>query len=987
MVRTIGWIGGAWMAVAVMASAPTDVKKTWLTPLDPKVAKLPLEFPPRSPAESASMIQVPAGYEVELMAAEPMVLDPVAVAWGPDGRVWVVEMADYPLGMDDRGAPGSRIRCLQDTDGDGKLDKSTLFADKLNFANSCAPWRNGLLVTCAPEIVYLEDCDGDGKADLRKTLYTGFDEGNPQLRINGLRFGLDNWLYCANGLRTQGKIGSTQSGDVIASMSGLDFRIRPDEGRLQAQSGATEFGRVCSDDGDWFGNDNSNPLWHFVLEDHYLKRNRNVAPPEVKVQLVTPRNTLIYPLSKLQQRFNVDYMANRITSACGPEIYRDQLLFPRYAALMGFTCEPVHNMILRTVIEPAGPTFSGRRDDSEQRSEFIASTDNWFRPVMVRTGPDGALWICDMYRYTVEHPAYMTEEWRSKLPLRAGDDMGRLYRVYPKGKRPAPIKRLDTLDTAGLVAALDSANGVQRELAQQMLLWKADPAAAPLLEGLASASANPHARLHAICALDGLKAITDDRLVASMKDAHPAVRRHAVRICESRGSSSAVVQAACRLADDPDAKVRMQLALTLGEWDDPRAGAALGRIAVRDAADVYLVAAVMSSAMRHHGAIVDAVLDSGRPSGDMLRSLLDMSAALNNRAAAAKLMHRVLTPDGGQFAGWQLEAFAGWLDALPRQKTSLAKLAAAQQDDLTARLEQAPTLFDAARRIAADVARPPADRAAAVRLLCRQGGAEADDAKLAASLLNPRTPSTVQSAAVAAVGRAAKVDPVDLLLAGWESHGPEVRLAVTELLFRSVDNTRRVLQLAADGKLAGFDVEFTRRERLFKHKDKSIAELARKALGKPSSESRAKVVADYQSITQLAGDAKRGADVFARACAVCHRIGDVGKDIGPDLRSVTDRSPGGLLTAILDPNHDIDPKYYAYLAVLNSGETLMGVLTSETATAVTILGMDANPRTVLRQDLQSLRSTGRSLMIEGLEAAINKQDMADLIRYLGYPGQ
>lgn len=985
----VRWIAVFCVAMATMPApaAGQAPKKPWLTPLDPNVKKLPLEFPAYPAAESAKMIQVPEGFEVELLASEPLVIDPVAVSWGPDGKCWVVEFADYPLGMDDHGAPGSRVRMLQDTDGDGKLDKATLFADKLNFANSCLPWREGLLVTCAPEILYLQDTDGDGKADLRQVLYAGFEEGNPQLRINGLRYGLDNWIYCANGLQTKSSVASAKSDDKIPSLSGLDFRIRPDTGRLQAVTGVTEFGRVNSSDGDWFGNDNSNPLWHVVLEDPYVKRNKNVAAPDPKVQLVTPRNALIYPLSKLQQRFNVDYMANRITSACGPEIYRDTLLFGQGPNLMGFTCEPVHNMVLRTLIEPNGATFTGRRAPGEERREFIASTDNWFRPVMLRTGPDGALWLCDYYRYTVEHPAYMTEEWRSKLPLRAGDDRGRLYRIYPKAKRPGALPRLDKLDAAGLVAALDSTNGWQRDMAQMMLIWKDDPSAAPLLEKVISGSANPYARLHALCTLDGMNALTDAALLGAMADAFPAVRRHAIRIAESRGDPSpSLIAAAAKLASDPDAKVRMQLALTLGEWESPQAGAALGKLAVQDAADPYIVAGVMSSATRHHGSIVKTVLAAGDPSGDMVKSLLEMSASLNDRAAAAQLLDRVLSPSGGVFAGWQLQAFAGWLDALPRQKMTLQKLASAQKDDLSAQLRRVPRLYAAARAVAADSARPAPDRIAAVRLLGREAGNEAEDAALAVSLLNPKSPAAVQTAAVAAVGRIPKADPVDALTPGWDGYGVEVRIAVTELLLRG-QHTQRTLQLAADGKLPGFDVEYTHRQKLLKSKDKVIAELAKKALSKSSSESRAKVVADYMASARMPGDFNRGQAVFTRACFTCHRIGDVGRDVGPDLRSVTDRSPGGLITAILDPNHDIDPKYYAYLATLGSGEVLMGVLTSETGNSITILGLDGNPRTLLRQDLQSLRNTGRSLMTDGLEAALSMQDMADLIRYLGYPGQ
>ncbi|MDG2220514.1 MAG: hypothetical protein P8L85_03990, partial [Rubripirellula sp.] len=300
------------------------------------VSAIQEEPKPTEPGNAIKSIHVPDGYEVQLVAAEPLVLDPVAIDWGPDGKLWVVEMADYPLGMDGKGQAGGRVRFLEDTDADGQYDKSTLFADGLSFPNGVLVWGRGVLVTAAPEILYLEDTTGDGKADLRRTLYAGFLEGNQQLRVNGLRWGLDNWVYCASGSHHGGygkgsKITSLQTGEKFA-VGSRDFRVRPEIGMLDPQSGPSQYGRVRDDWGNWFGVQNSYPLWHYVLADHNIRRNPHYAPPNPKQQVITPSNPPVYPASKLQKRFHSFNQSGRFTSACSPMIYRDDRLFTRDTA-------------------------------------------------------------------------------------------------------------------------------------------------------------------------------------------------------------------------------------------------------------------------------------------------------------------------------------------------------------------------------------------------------------------------------------------------------------------------------------------------------------------------------------------------------------------------------------------------------------------------------------------------------------------------------
>ncbi|HXG46842.1 MAG TPA: PVC-type heme-binding CxxCH protein, partial [Methylomirabilota bacterium] len=648
-----------------------------LTPPVPPVAAGPVS-PPLSPLESLRKIHVRPGYAVELVASEPLVIDPVAIDWSPDGRLWVVEMADYPLGMDGKGKPGGRIRVLEDADGDGRYDRQTLFADGLNFPTGLLTWRDGVLVTAAPEVLFLRDMDGDGRADAREVLLRGLLEGNQQLRANGLRWGLDGWVYCAAGGHHRGhgvgnKLRSLRTGREVA-VGALDFRFRPDTGELEPESGPSQFGRNRDDWGRWFGTQNSRPLWHYVLADRYLRRNPHAPAPDPTHQVVGPLNPPVWPVSAQEKRYHSFTEAGHFTSACSGMIYRDELLFgpdsPGASEQHAFTCEPFHNLVQHNLISEAGASFAARRAPEEERVDFFASEDRWCRPVMTRTGPDGALWVVDMYRYMIEHPEWLPEQGRAELlpHYRLGDDRGRLYRVFPVGRPPRRIPRLDRLDAPALVAALDSPNEWQRDKAHMMLLWRAAVDVVPALEQLLASSANPRARLHALCVLDGLGALKPARLIRALADAHAGVRANALRIAE-RHSLDEVVAAACRLIEDPDAKVRLQLACALGEWTAPTAGAALGRLAVAHAEDSFLRAAILSSAVPHLRSLVEAVVQAGGAVFETFAEpLLNVALGVNDREAAATLLGPVLTAADGRFTPAQMAGCGRLLEALTRRK-------------------------------------------------------------------------------------------------------------------------------------------------------------------------------------------------------------------------------------------------------------------------------------------------------------------------------
>jgi putative membrane-bound dehydrogenase-like protein len=941
----------------------------------------------KSPEASLRSIRTRPGFQIELVATEPLVQSPIAFAWGPDGKFWVVEMGDYPLGADNKGKPGGRIKYLEDTDGDGRFDSVTVFLDGLSFPTSVLPWRKGVLVTCAPEIFYAEFDEETGKVK-RVPLYTGFVPGNPQHRVNSLIWGLDNWIYCANG-DSGGRIKSVKTGASI-DLRGRDLRIRPDDGGLDPQAGQTQYGRCRNDWGDWFGCNNSNPMYQYVLADHYIRRNPHLAAPDGRVSVsVTPGAAPVFPISRTLPRFNDPQAFNHFTSACSVIVYRDELFGPVFSAST-FVSEPVHNLIHREIITPKDVVFTSRRAPDEQDSEFLASSDNWFRPTSIQTGPDGALWVADMYRAVIEHPEWIPADWQKRIDLRAGADKGRIYRVYPVGAKLRKIPRLDRFNTAGLVAALDSPNGWQRDTAQQMLLWRKDKTAVALLAKMTMECQRPLARLHALCTLDGLNALTPELLRWALRDPHPGVRRHAVRLCEGRlDKSRELDRDLVKRVGDDDPHVRMQVAYTLGQWDDPQAGEALGQLALRDAWDRYLTAAVMSSVNRKNlDRVLLAVMKGSdkTPPASLLDSLLRLANALGDSKALATLLQTVGTPEKGRYAPWQFTTLAGLLDALDERNTPLSRLQNDGGEELQTALKQVTGLFTTARKVLADEHAAQDEKLRAIRLLGRGLDHPQEDMTALAELLVPQTAEELQGAAIATLGRLLSPRVPELLLRGWKAFAPAQRRQVLGVLLSRGQWLPAVLDALENKTIAPSEIDAVLRQRLLDHRSDNIRRRATKLFADAVNPDRQKVIDAYQSALNESGDAKRGAEVFRKSCSVCHQLGGIGNAVGPDLASLGDKSPPALLIAILDPNRAVEARYVGYTATTKGGRTFSGVLAAETGNSITLIDAEGKKNVILRSDLDELNSSGKSAMPEGLEKEIKPQDLADLIAHIRAQG-
>lgn len=1017
--------------------------------------ELQTDFPPPTPyREAAATIHVPQGFKVELVACEPMVQDPVAFDWDPQGRLWVVQMGDYP-GQEVRGEgqggdltldtqhsslrpEGGSVRILEDTDGDGLYDRSTLFLSGLNHPTGIRCWKGGVLITAAPDIIFARDNNGDGQPEVREVIYTGFAEGNQQHRVNGLEWGLDNWLHVANG-DSGGTIQAMMSvpmaeqlgGPPISQppplefspdwalgrkfkISGRDLRIRPNIGAIETEAGQAQFGRCRDDWGNWFGCNNSNPMWHYVLSERYVRRNPHVPVGDLRHHVFEiPGASPVYPRSRTLARFNDFSRKNRFTSACSTTIYRDTLLGEDFYG-NSFTCEPVHNLVSRRIVEPDGITFKARRADSEKESEFLASTDNWFRPVFARTGPDGALWIADMYRFVIEHPKWIPAEHQRRLDLKAGDTLGRIWRVVPdtsaaccgdpdapnppatkeeplKPQRevPPPAQKVfsqkwDEIPVEELITKLASRNGWVRDRSQQVLINRKEHTAAKSLWKMAVDSEEPLGRLHALCTAAWFDGGNIEALMKLLDDPHPGVRRHAVRLSETllQQNRPKITAAVLDRAADSDPQVQLQVAYSLGFSDSPAAGEALGRLAIQHGSDPRFLTAILSSMEKQLVVpALRAVLETDQKTPHQLvaRLLAQVAAFGEIGAVTAELSH-ILRSLGEDLPADRVRGLVAILKEGRRSGRAWQRI---WRDDLA---EECFRFGERQLTIARDPDADLQNRLAALEFLAVTPVSLPRLAESLADLLSPATAPLIQSAVVDAISAAAGERIPEILLAGWKSHSPGTRAAIMSRLLERPAWSKELLLKIQSGVIAPSEISAASRQTLLNSPDAEISHRAATVFQATETSNRADVVESYSPVKKLNGDVARGTEIFRKRCGSCHQLAKIGKPLGADLTALRDRSVDALLTAILDPNRAAEAKFLNYVAVTNDGKSYSGMLRAESATSITLASADGKEVTLLRRDLDTLVGSEKSFMPEGLEKDLSHQEMADVIAFVQSSG-
>jgi len=946
---------------------------------------------PLSPREELATFKLPLGLKAELVASEPDVIDPVAMGFDSAGRLYVCEMIGYPNGGVATGdEKRGRIRILSDEDGDGTFEKARIFADGLRFPTGVMAWRKGIIVTAAPDVLYLEDTDGDGKADVRKVLYTGFGLSNIQQIINAPQFALDNWVYALVG-STGGTITCPGKPDMKPLvLRGRGIRFKPDApGSIEPTSGGGQYGLASDDFQHWFVNTNSQHLRQIVLPDQYLKRNPYVAIPAVALDI--PDHGAACRVHRLSpfEAWRVERTTRRkdgsdskrfvpnelvpggyITSGCSPVVYSARL-FPADFRSCTFMCDPANNLIHRDKLEISGSVFSAKRVDSE--CEFLASTDNWFRPVSLTVGPDGALYICDFYRGAIETPLSLPEDIKAKMNLESRG-RGRIWRIVPESFKANALPRFDTMKLPQLVEQLDSPVLSNRLTAQRLLIEMADKKALPLMEKQVRKA---EGIVHTLAVQQALNATSDDLLIIAMQSNVPGIREVGLRMAESRFAESARLRAmALKLLDDPSPHVRLQLALSLGECPPDAAGPALATLLARPDADVWLQSAVLSSSVQSGPALLAKLVNEPKSSLELTGRVAEMIGARGDQAQIANVLTMLAKANGREVA--LLQGLGRGMRQSARPLTSLWIDPPAPLADAVA---QAIKLFQQSAAKAADEKADLPARLSAVELL---GHAPAKlTLDTLPKLLTPQTPIDLQRSAVRALASRNENEVSGLLLTAWAQAGPTLRGELLDALIARPDRVRGLLDAIDAKKVVAGQIGSTHVGLLKSHTNVEIRQRATSLFGNRGTEDRKKVVAQYKEALGLKPDPVVGKKLFAQHCVACHRLENIGNEVGADLQAaLRNKTPEALLIDILDPCREVDTRFVSYRVTTVNGQTLTGILAAESPASITLRRAEKAEDTILRTQIDEIEATGKSLMPEEFEKQLTPQQLADLIAYL-----
>lgn len=965
-------------------------------------------FPPLEPAQAPASFQIKKGFHLELAAGEPEVVSPVTMAFDEFGRLYVVEMIDYSERREETPHAG-RVRRLEDTDGDGRFEKSTVFADDLPWPTALGCSRGGVFVGATPDVIWLKDTNGDGRADERRVVFTGFGDGtarlNVQALLNSFNWGLDNRLHGATG-PIGGRVRRADA-PVAApplDLRGQDFSFDPLTLELRPEAGGGQYGLSFDSAGRKFVCSNSDHLQMILFDPRYGARQPALAMPAPRISIAADgpaaevfRISPDEPWRIVRTRWRISgvvpgmvegggRVSGYFTGATGATIYRGDAYGPGYVD-NAFVGDAGGNLVHRKVLSPDGVGLVARRPADEQNVEFLASRDTWFRPVHFQNGPDGCLYVVDMYREVIEHPWSLPEAIKKHLDLNSGNDRGRIWRIVPDGfqrpRRPAP----GTLDTAGLVASLASSNGWTRETAARLLYERQDRTAIPGLERLLKASPFGLARLHALHALHGLRALHDARhLLPALADADERVREDAVRLSEdalaspaATGRAAVLVHPLMTLANDPSPRVRFQLALTLGTLPSsaltsaPAPVTALIQLARRDAGDTWMQLAILSSLTAGAGMAFaelsrDPTFRDSRGGAEFLGRLAGLIGARNQAAEVNSVLAQAAPASASAPAG-SASLVTAMLEGAKRAGVSPAQL------DRTGQLRG---IFAAAADTAANPQAEERARIDAVQLLAVTSFAESSRA-LVPLLTAPGT-ERLQLAALHALARFNVPEVTAAFLQAWPSWPARVRSEALPALTSRPDRALPLLQAIQSGAVTAADLPAATITALRGAKDASVATLARRVF--PPEPTAAAELKRFQPALTLPGDAGRGRAVYLERCASCHRVGADGTALGPDLVTVRTAGREKLLTSILQPNAEVAPQFIAFQVETRDGESYSALIAAETPSNVTLRMGSGREVTLPRSQVMGMTSSGQSLMPEGLGAGLTVETMADLLEFV-----
>jgi len=977
-----------------------------------------------SPSEALTTFEIPEGFKIELVAAEPLISDPVDMEIDEYGNMYVVEMHGYPLDISGSG----NIILLKDSDGDGEMDKRIVFADKLMLPAGVMRWKKGILVTDAPHLIYLEDSDSDGKADIRDTVLSGFALSNPQHNTNNPMYGLDNWIYIGHQGATSTREykedfgdegseiifpGSPDAPKLPKNANGRSIRFLPDSKKIETLSIQTQFGHAFDQWGHWFGCNNSNQGYHEVIANRYIERNKDLLVSSSIQSMSDHLNapevfpTTIHPDRQLLTDVGV------MTSGCGITVYQGGEFPAPFDKNISFIAEPVSNLVHADVLKDNGASFTASA--LLKNKEFLTSTDAWSRPVNFYVGPDGALYVLDYYRRVIESPEWMSEEAIKAGGLYDGSDMGRIYRISAEGQQPASWTKglkLGKESSEDLVKYLSSKNSWWRSNSQRLLVDRKDKKALPALNKMAINTESPMGRLHALWTLEGLGELKSEHIRQALKDKEPGVRENAVKLAEIHLKDYPELSGYLLSAqNDNDPKVRLQLLLTLGYIDTKESAIVRNKLLFKDINDKWIQIAALSAGSSQAESILQDVLNRYQPEIPAYAELVERSSSIianrGDQASITRIIQKSTALNTGKQSAWQgpmLEGVARGLESLKSKsqesvgqfkrynnllmKTffehpskdvrnaslNILKITEPDNDNFT------KSAMERSLKIMTNRNLTDERRAEAINFISLKDPSPFDEQLK--NLIVPQEQYMVQSAALKALNKIPGTEVSHFILQKWAVLTPEMRDAAIGTFLGHQDRISILLDALEKNKIQTGSISFGRSVQLMQNKDDDLRKRARILFTKNEEEGK-KVNKAYQEALELKGDTTKGKAVYLANCAVCHQMrGKLGVELGPDLGTIHNWTAEIIMANILDPNISISAGYDLWNVELKSGESFQGIIASETDAAITLRNNGKPEKTISRQEIKEIRSVDISAMPTGLEKKISKQEMADLLAFL-----
>lgn len=976
----------------------------------------------KSAIESLSTFELPPGFKIELIAAEPLISDPVDMTIDEQGRMYVVEMHGYPLDLNHTG----KVILLTDTDGDGKMDTRTIFADSLTLPTGVMRWKKGIIVTDAPNVYYFEDTTGDGKADIKKIMLTGFALTNPQYLVNNPIYGLDNWIYLAHEGREETNIYPKKFGDsgkdifypndsdgphLPVNASGRIVRFQPDKNQLEEASGATQFGHTFDAWGHHFLVANDNHIFQEVIANRYLKRNPEQVIGNATQSLSDHGDACeVFPITKNPENQLLTDVGV-ITSACGIIDYQGGAFPQKFNHDLTFVCEPVSNLIHADRLKNNGASFIAGR--ILEQKDFLASIDAWFRPVNLYIGPDGALYVVDYYREIIEHPEWMSEEAVKSGKLYNGIDKGRIYRISAEDASPVTWTKhldLDKATGAQLVEKLADPNIWWRRNAQRLLVDRNDPQTIISLISMAQNQQYPLGHLHALWTLEGMNKLPPSLILLSLSDPVPGMRENAIKLAELHlNEDSSLINSLLNMENDPDDKVRYQLLCTLGSVNTPEADAVRQKLLLKDINDKWVQIAALSASSSHSVSMLNGILGKFNPDIPAFASLVQRLGAMVSASQSANTIRsfisRAVVVDSMKKSGWQAPLLDGIAEGLGSNSRKSGRMdmtlpllinTCLKHPDLAVRKGARHILqsigvsghlqlemMQQAKNLAANDKLTSDERAEAIHLLAL-GSAEKYAAFLK-KMIVPGMALNIQMAAMSALAKIPDATVSSFAINHWVALPPDVKnIALNTFITEpfNEDRIRLLLNAIETGRIQKSFLGWPRTVILMRDIPEALKTRAR-ALLADNNRDRKTVVKEYESALKLKGDAAKGKTIYQANCLICHQInGKLGVAFGPDLGTIKQWSAESIMINIIDPDRSISHGYEMWSVTLQDGTTMQGIISAETPNAIILRKEGGIETTLARRNIKSMSALGMSAMPVGFENKISRQQMADLLAFL-----